>query len=946
MNIFELEAVLRLNSQEYEEGIKSAKNEAQHLSDTLVTTGSKITQAGYMTENVSRPARNFLKESIGLAQEWEYGVAKVEAISGVTGEEMDAIKNKAAEVAKATKWTMSEAAEALQYMGMAGWKGSQMLGGLEPIMYLAAATGADLGSTSDIVTDAMTALGLVAGNTSTVLRDGMAVELEDTARFADVLAAAATNSNTNVEMLGESFKYAAPVAGSLGYSIEDLAIALGLMANTGVKASMGGPALRSLFTNLSKPTEKMQIAMDTLGISLTDDEGKMYSLQEVMGQLRRSFGEGHLSAEEFQRRMELLDEALEDGTLTKGDYTKGMEDLQEAFDSGSISVDEFQRGQQELDDKLALGLVGTGTYEEAVEQLTTAMYGAEAGQKAELAAMLAGKYGMSGLLAIVNATEEDYNKLTDAIYGSEGATKSMYETMMGTTEGASARFESALDVFKTSLGETVLPYVTQFLEAITTLINKFNDLDEGTQKFIAIALGVVGVLGPILIIGGKLISGIGMFVGLLGSIGGGATAAAGAIGGIGAAAAGAAGAGGIGALITAAAPILIGGAVVAGIIAAVVLIVKHWDEIKAAAKAVGEWVADKWNKLKDATHEAWEGMKEKVSTAWNNLKQNVTDTTEAMKERVSTAWNNLKENVSNTAESVRSTVSQKWDEIKTNSQQAWDNVKEKVSTAWNNIKEAAVSKANEIATNTRTRWEEIRTNTQQAWDNIKNKTHETWESAKNSVRTAAENMWNSTRTNMQNIKGDMESKFTSLMNSASSWGHNIVSNLSNALHSGISWIQSAASNISNALEGGISGMISRAFSWGSDIMANLSQGIWRGISWVADAASSAASKIWEFLHFSVPEKGPLADFDSYAPDMMKLFAEGIKDNEDIVTDQIAKSFDFTGNMTLPSSAGGRSFVGGNITINVYGGDKDAREIANEVVDIIVSDSNRRLYAFG
>src|SRR5699024_4423646 len=153
-----------------------------------------------------------------------------------------------------TKFSASQSAEALKYMGMAGWKSQEMIDGLPGIMNLAAASGEDLGTTSDIVTDALSAFGLTA---------------KDTSEFVDVLAAASTNSNTNVSMLGESFKYVAPVAGALGYKAQDVAIALGLMANAGIKGSQAGTALKTSIARLASPTKSVQGEMDKLGISLT-----------------------------------------------------------------------------------------------------------------------------------------------------------------------------------------------------------------------------------------------------------------------------------------------------------------------------------------------------------------------------------------------------------------------------------------------------------------------------------------------------------------------------------------------------------------------------------------------------------------------------------------------------------------------------------------------------
>lgn len=213
--------------------------------------------------------------AIKTAADFEQGMAKVQAISGASGQDLEKLSEKAKEMGAKTKFSAIESAEALSYMAMAGWKTNDMLNGLEGIMNLAAASGEDLAMVSDIVTDALTAFGMQANQS---------------AEFADVLAAASSNSNTNVAMLGESFRYAAPVAGALKYNVQDTAVALGLMANAGIKATQAGTALRTGLTNLAKPTKNMQKAMDKYGISLKDNKGHMKSMSQVMRDLREKLG--------------------------------------------------------------------------------------------------------------------------------------------------------------------------------------------------------------------------------------------------------------------------------------------------------------------------------------------------------------------------------------------------------------------------------------------------------------------------------------------------------------------------------------------------------------------------------------------------------------------------------------------------------------------------------
>lgn len=328
---------------------------------TFIRAGKQIEAAGKtiantgkaMTKAVTVPIVGMGVAAAKTAADFETAMDKVASISGDTGRAtkelvslademglsykknadgsasaMEVLSAKALQMGAITKFSASEAADAFSYMAMAGWNTQSMMEGIEGIMYLAGATGEDLAATSDIVTDALTAFGMQANETN---------------RFVDVLAQTANRSNTDVAMMGETFQYVAPVAGALGFAVEDTAVAIGLMANSGIKASTAGTALRSLMTNLAKPTKAMKVAMSDLGISLTDSSGNMKTLNAVMQEMRGAFA-----------------------------------------------------------------------------NLTEA-------EKAKYAATIAGKTGMSGMLAIVNASEGDFQKLTVAMNESTGAAKAMYD---------------------------------------------------------------------------------------------------------------------------------------------------------------------------------------------------------------------------------------------------------------------------------------------------------------------------------------------------------------------------------------------------------------------------------------------------------------------------------------------------------------------------------------
>ncbi len=361
---------------------------------------------------------------------------------------MQTLEAQALKTASTSTFTAGEVSQALTYMGMAGWDTGQMLGGLQGVIDLAEASGEDLATTSDIVTDAMTAFGMVAGQTSTVLRNGTEVELENTARFVDVLSAAASSSNTNVALMGETFKYVAPVAGSMGYSIEETAQAIGLMANQGIKGSQAGTALRNILTNMTEPTDQMAIAMQELGISLDDGEGNMLSLMDVMYQLREGFKGLKLEDTELIDRLSELDAQYEAGSITQKEY------------------------------------------EGEVDRLIDLTYGAEGAMNAQYAAMMAGKYGMSGLLAIVNTSDEDFEALAQSIADSEGRASEMAATMKDNLPGALKMANSALDILKVKLEQSIEGPAKDAVLAVTDMINGMTDaFDQGGLEGLATAAG-------------------------------------------------------------------------------------------------------------------------------------------------------------------------------------------------------------------------------------------------------------------------------------------------------------------------------------------------------------------------------------------------------------------------------------------------------------------------
>ena len=242
--------------------------------DKFEKAGDSITNAGKQISVASAAVTGLGVAAVKTAADFDSAMANVAAISGATGDDLQALRDKAREMGEKTKFSASEAADAMSYMAMAGWKTGDMLSGIEGIMNLAAASGEDLATTSDIVTDALTAFGLTA---------------EDSAHFADILAAASSNANTNVSMMGETFKYCAPVAGALGYSAEDVAEAIGLMGNAGIKSTQAGTALRTMMTKLQGELKLSGEALGEVTIQTANADGSMRELSDILADCRTAF---------------------------------------------------------------------------------------------------------------------------------------------------------------------------------------------------------------------------------------------------------------------------------------------------------------------------------------------------------------------------------------------------------------------------------------------------------------------------------------------------------------------------------------------------------------------------------------------------------------------------------------------------------------------------------
>ena len=547
------------------------QKEMQKAEKFMKNAGKQITDIGKtLTVGITTPLLGLGTISVKTAADFQESMSKVSAISGATGDDLERLTDMAKQMGATTKFSASESAEAFQYMAMAGWKTEDMLSGISGIMNLAAASGEDLALVSDICTDALTAFGMSA---------------EESGRFADILASASSNANTNVSMLGESFKYAAPLCGSMGYSAEDASIALSLMANAGIKGSQSGTTLKTALTNMLSPTSSMASVMEEYGLSLTNADGSMKSLQDVMIMLREKMGG--------------LDEA-----------TQGA-----------------------------------------------------------AASTLFGKEALSGMLAIINASDEDFEKLTSAIYNCDGTAQNMAETMQNNLNGKLTQLKSALEGVAISFGEVLIPMLMKVVESITNVVQKFANLDEGTRKLILTIGAIAASIGPLLLVIGKLVT--------TGSkIAGWGKGVAAAMKGV------MAGTKGIGAVMTA---VFGPGGVIIAVIAGIAALVAGFIYLWNTNEDFKNFFINTWNAIVEFMTPILEYLKTVIVQCWVDITTMLQPYIDGIKTFIVEAWNFILTTIVPILNNIWSAILTAWQYIWETLQPILSQLKETISAAWDFI---------------------------------------------------------------------------------------------------------------------------------------------------------------------------------------------------------------------------------------------------------------------
>ena len=824
---YNIKAILTANASQLVSGMREAQASVEQFGQATTHIKSDVPAmiggvGKALTKGLTLPLAAIGGASVKTAANFEAGMSKVQAISGASTADMARLRDMAKQMGATTKFSASESAEALSYMGMAGWKTDQMIAGLPGVMDLAAASGEDLGMVSDIVTDSLTAFGMTAN---------------DTGRFVDVLAAAATNSNTNVAMMGETFKYAAPIAGALGYSVEDTALAVGLMANAGIKGSQAGTALRGALTRLEAPTAEVRKGMQMLGLDIKDLQGMT------------------------------------------------------------------------LDQKL--------------QTLRGAFAGLDESQKVQAASMLFGKQAMSGMLAIINASESEYNSLKDAINNSSGAAKSMAEIMENNLKGSVTKLKSALEGAGIAIGEVLAPKIKVAVDKITELVSAFTNLDPATQNTIVNIGLVVAAIGPMLMIiskvmttfskiktattlagaafksFGAIVAGTATPITFMGkavlAAKGGVLKLGGAftkLGGLAKAAFG----------LIAAHPFV---AIAAAAAVAVGLIIANWDTIgpkvkevweqvktsasetweaiKADCAAFGEFFTTLWDGIKEGAVQAFVGLKEGIVESWTGLTEALSAVWEGIKEGMVMAWQGIgtavgetvatmKEYIMTTLQNIAPELTGIWDGVKSVTQGAWDFIKNIVIGAALVILQAITGDLSGAADSARQIWDNLKKATQQIWDgmkqiisntlkamakvaaqvtgDIKNKVKQAWEATKsttqsvwNGIKTVIQTAWNNIKqtvtTAMEAVKTAIKTGWDNAKQAVNTAMNGIKTAVQTGWNNAKQAVTTAINNIKTTVQSGFTNVVTTVRTKVNQIPGAVRNGFTRAISAAKSACSQA-----------------------------------------------------------------------------------------------------------
>jgi TP901 family phage tail tape measure protein len=807
-------AYLDLDTSRFTNGLSEAQSSLSaftdsslSVSDRLDALGSAMTSTGStLTKTVTTPLVALGTAAVATASNFDTGMSKVQAISGATSDEVQELRDKAIEMGAKTKFSASEAADAFTYMAMAGWDTADMLDGIEGIMSLAAADGLDLATTSDIVTDALTAFGLSAS---------------DSSHFADVLAKASSSANTNVSMLGESFKYVAPVAGALGMSVEDTAVALGLMANSGIKSSQAGTTLRTSLTRLVEPTDDMVNTMIDLGLATATYTNTIDS--EKLSKAQTKVENKTLALEKAQNKYTQAVEKYGVNSTQAQNAAISLQQAQNNLADAQENLTKVQEGSNEmtgLNNTLMTNSDGTmRSLNDIIVTLRETFSGLTEEQQAQAAATLFGKESMSGMLAIINASDDNFNSLTEAIASCNGTAQDMSETMQDNLSGSITLLKSALESLAIKVGEALIPAIKSITEFITKIVEKLNTMSDAEVQQVVKIAAIVAAIGPLLIIVGKVISFISNIISAVSNLGSVVTTIIGLAKNVVS----------VGTTIVSGVTKLISffGSLV-GVLASVSPVVYIIIAAVAALIAIGVALYKNWDTVKEYASIIWEGIKNIVSSAGEAIKNAM----QALMDWFSTTWQNIKDYIIQPVKDAFSEIGQKASEFWQSVLDFIAKVKEKLTAFFTEVGNAIsdfVKKAVEGITN---------------WiDTTKQKIQQFVTEFLNTIKDWVSKWWEAIKTACSNIINTIINWVSNMISQATQLGTQFLNTISNFFTQVVNFITNAVSSILNTVISWVSNMVQQAVSVGTQFLSTISNYFNQLVSVIQNIISTILSHI-------------------------------------------------------------------------------------------------------
>ena len=766
--------------------------------EKLKTVGDNISSAGQKMLPVTAAVTGLGTAAVTTAANFESSMSQVQATMGVTKDAMstvdgqsvntmDTLSELAKKMGAETAFSAKECADALNYLALAGYDTQQMCDTLPTVLNLAAAGDIDLASASDMVTDAMSALGM---------------GVDESTKMVDQMAKTASSTNTSVAQLGEGILTIGATAKSIKGGTAELNTALGILANNGIKGAEGGTHLRNIILSLQNPTDKAADAMESLGVQVYDSQGNMRSLNDILGDLNKSM-------------------------------------------DGMTSAD-----------------------------------------KANIIATIFNKTDLASVNALLANTGDTWDSLQNSITNSAGAAQQMADTQLDNLQGQITILKSALEGLAISFGELLMPAIKQIVDWVQKFVDWLNSMDEGTKKVVVTVALLAAAIGPVLIVIGKVISAVGTIMTVVPKIASAISAVKTAFAALN--------------VTMLANPIVLIIAAITALVTAFIYLwntnegfrqfwIDLWEGIKQAVitawNAITSFLSTAWESILSLAQTVWGGISGFFTTLWEGIKGVFTSAWEAISGVMTTIWNTITsiwqsiyDTISPLLEAFRYLFETIFEAIRILIERALTAISQKISEIWNGIVTFLTPILEIIKNIFQTVWTAIQTVITTVLTAIKNVVTTIWNAIKtavttvlNAIKGVVSSVWNSIKSVVSTVMNAIKSTVTSIWNNVKTAIGNTIGQIYNVIHSGF-----------EKAVGYVKGLASQAFSWGRDLIMGIVNGIKSAVGAVTDAVNGVANKIRSVLHFSVPDEGPLTDYESWMPDFMQGLAKGIEQSKGLV----------------------------------------------------------------